>query len=302
MKMISPSGSSCSGGGHLDAVPVEQFGAGHTLGPPPEAVQVIDDVVAFAGVDQRRHVDVDAVLPERAGHLPHPLGVEIHDAGHEFRGDGAARRGQRGDVVEQPVLGLRRQIDQQALGQPGRRRGRIESGGAQRGGPVAAQIDGDGAPGRGGLGTDLGQRVALEFDHPRLVDLVDHRARRPRQPVGARIQAGGQDHHLTHPGVGGVDEVVVKVLGAHRHSVDHRLNPHRGGVLDRIQVELAVHHLGEEVHPDRAHQRLGERIVDQTAGILGRHGASGRDHRCGGADAGRQVPLVVMRACHREQP
>ena len=235
-------------------------------------------------------------------HLPHPVGIEIDDAGHEFGGDRAARNAQRGDVVEQPVLGVRRQVDQQALGQPRGRCRRVQSGRLERRRPVLAQIDGDGAPGGCGFGADAGQSGCLEIDYLRLIELVDHGPGRPGQPVSPRVQTGREDHRLPHAVVGGVDEVIVEVLGAHRHPVDHRLHACRRRVVDRRDVELTVHHLGEEIQPDRAHQWLGERIVDQTAGILRRHRAPGRDEGRGGADAGRQIPIVVVSAWHDRNP
>ena len=143
----------------------------------------------------------------------------------------------------------------------------------------------------------------LELDHLRLVDLVHHRAGRPGQPVGARVQAGRQDHHLTHA------RVPVASSSSRRSTwcapPSRRPSPAvRAGDAFSIsrEVELAVHHLDEEIHPDGAHQWLGERIVDQTAGILGRHRAPGRDHGCGRAHAGRQIPVVVVSACHGSSP
>jgi hypothetical protein len=57
-----------------------------------------------------------------------------------------------------------------------------------------------------------------------LVEFVDDGVFRPGQPIGPRIQTRGQDHGLPHTGRGGREELVVEELGAHSHSVDHRLH------------------------------------------------------------------------------
>ena len=105
-----------------------------------------------------------------------------------FGGEPAARRAELGDGVQQAVLRLRGQVAEQTLGAPRGRLGGVESGGAQRGGPVVAQIDGHHAPVGGGRGAQLGQGAGLEFDDLRLVDLVDDGARRARS-AGRRAQS-----------------------------------------------------------------------------------------------------------------
>src|ERR1700678_4558822 len=90
-------------GRHIHAVALEQFRARHALDVPPLGPQIVDDVVALAGVHERRHVDVYAEFPKGTGHLPYPVGIEIDDAGYEFGSDSAARHAERGDVIEQPV-------------------------------------------------------------------------------------------------------------------------------------------------------------------------------------------------------
>ena len=213
----------------------------------------------------------------------------------------AAGCAERGDAVEQPVLGLRRQIDQPTLGQPGGRCRRVQPGRPQRSRPVVAQVDPHGAAVGGRGCAEVLQGAGLELDHLWLVDLVNHRAVRPGQSVGTRVQTRREYHRLPHPAAGSLqvfNEVIVEILGAHRHSVDHRLKALRRGVLDRGQIELTVQQLGEEIQPDRAHQRFGELIVDQTSGIPRRHGALGRGEGRGGADAGGQIPIVVVSAWH----
>ena len=160
------------------------------------------------------------------------------DGGH-VRGEPTARRAECGDVVQQAILGSGRQVAQQTLGQPGGRPVRLQAGPAQRGRPVLAQIGGHGSAVHGGLGAHVGHRGGLELDHPGLVDLEHRGARRPRQPVCAGVQPGRQDHHLRDAGRGRRRAELVKVAGAHRHPVDHRLEAGHRAVVDVGQVQLA---------------------------------------------------------------
>ena len=89
----------------------------------------------------------------------------------------------------------------------------------QRFRPVLTQIDTDRASIGGRFDAQVGKRAGLELDNVRLVDLVDDGAVRPRQPVGARIQPGGQDDGLAHAGGGGIGEQPVEEPGAHGHSL-----------------------------------------------------------------------------------
>ena len=230
--------------------------------------------------------------------LANPFEVDILQAGHVFGGDRAARGAQRGDVVEQPILGFGRQVDQQTLGQPGCRCAGIQAGGSQRGRPVGTQVDRDSASVRGRLGAEIGQCARFELDHLRLIDLVHRGAVGPGQPVGAGVQARRQDHHLPYARLYGGEQILVKVLGANAHPVDDCLRPVRRRVREQREVEFAVDHLHEEIQPDGADQWVGERVVDQALGILGRHRATRRDHGRGGAHAGGQIPAVVISARH----
>ena len=205
--MISPSGSSLSGDGDLKPVADEQIRPRGTGNIPAFAAQVIDHVAALAGVDQRRHVDVETVLAKLGALLANPFEVDILQAGHVFGCYRAARCAQCGDVVEQPILGFGRQVDQQTLGQPGCRCAGIKAGGPQRGRPVGAQVDGDGASDRGRLGAEIGQSACLEFDHRGLIDLVHRGAVGPGQPVGAGVQARCQDHHLPYARLYGGEQI-----------------------------------------------------------------------------------------------
>ncbi len=84
----------------------------------------------------------------------------------------------------------------------------------------------------------------------------------------------------------GVGEQLVEMACAHRHALGRPLEVELR--VDAVQFDLTVKRLGEEVEADRAHQRLGERIVDQPLPV-GQHALRG-DHRGGRAHAGCQVP------------
>ena len=79
------------GSGDLEPVADEQIGPRGTGNIPGFAAQVIDHVAALAGVDQRRHVDVETVLAKLGSLLANPFEVEILQAGHVLGGDRAAR-------------------------------------------------------------------------------------------------------------------------------------------------------------------------------------------------------------------
>ena len=173
--------------------------------------------------------------PPLGGRL-HPLhrlvDVLLVDRRSALGGQVTTRGAERGDGVQQPVLGVGRQIAEQAFGAPRRRLVRVEAGLLQRGGPVEAQVDGHRPAVDGGLGADVGQRPGLELDHLRLVHLIYDGAGRPLQPVCARIQAGRQDHHLPDARGRRVGEEVVEELGPDRHVVDHPVHAGVGIVID----------------------------------------------------------------------
>ncbi len=204
--------------------------------------------------------------------------------------------------IQQPVLGVGRQIAEQAFGTPRRRLVGVEARLLQCGRPVETQIDRHRAAVGGGLCADLGERPRLELDHLRLVHLVHDGARGPLQPVSARIQARCQDHHLPDPRGRRVGEEVVEELRPDRHVVDHPVHP---GVLividvERGRVQFAAGKLGEYVDTDRPHQWLGVRVGDQRAIDPGHHRPSRRHHRRGRPHAGGQIPAVVVRPSHEE--
>src|SRR6476646_4844003 len=105
-------------------------------------------------------------------------------------------RAERGDVIEQAALSIRRQIDQQALSDPCRRLCRIKPAVSQGCRPVVAKIDRHRSPVGRGSGPKIGEDSGFELDDLWLVDLEYYRIRRPRQPVGPGIEARSEDHRL----------------------------------------------------------------------------------------------------------
>ena len=162
-----------------------------------------------------------------------------------------------------------------------------------------AQVDRDRVQPCGRLGAEPGQRGRLEGDHLGLVDLEHHGAGRPVQPVGAGVEARGQNHRLPDPGAAGVGEEVVEEPGARGHAVGEAPHTHRRFTsVEFLRTEVAGGQAGEEVHPDGAHEGLGERVVDDGVVGLGGDGTCGRHHGCGCPDAGGEVPGVVVSAWH----
>ena len=157
-----------------------------------------------------------------------------------------------------------------------------------------SQVDGNGVQPGGGLGTHFVQRPCLPLDDRRLIDLEDCGARRPGQAVGAGVQTGGQDDHLAHTCRARIGEVVVDQPGSHRHHPGHARHAEAAAVVHLIGVELAAGQTSEEVNSHRAHQRLGEGVVDQRIGCSAGQRASHRHAGSGGTDAGCQIPSVVI--------
>src|SRR5882757_889753 len=88
-----------------------------------------------------------------------------------FGGQSAAVGAERGDVVQQAVLGFRRQITEQTLGDPGGGPVAVETRVAQGGRPVVSQVDGYGAQLSRRGGAQTRQSGGLELDDRWLVDL-----------------------------------------------------------------------------------------------------------------------------------
>ena len=146
----------------------------------------------------------------------------------------ASRRAEFGDGVQQAVLRLGRQVAQQAFGAPRGRPGRVEPGGAQCDGPIVAQVDRGHSPVGGGRSAQLGQCAGLEFDDPRLVELIHHGPGWPGQSVRAGIQPRGQDHNLRDARVRRIEEELVVELGTHLGQVDPHLPDQVVGAISPV--------------------------------------------------------------------
>ena len=168
---------------------------------PAVRAQVVDDGVALAGVEQIRQVDVETVAAplfadglcafadarrRRRGGTRWPVDCPAALSAVMLSNSRSCASGGRytsspsalhavGWVASKP---LRRR----AAGQSSRRSMLTVRRSAVGSAPMSAIV------------------VGLELDDLRLVDLVDDAARRPRQPIGPRVQAGRQDHRLPDAG------------------------------------------------------------------------------------------------------
>ena len=207
--------------------------------------------------------------------------------------DPAARGAVRRDEIEEPILGLGRQVWQQPLGQPcGRLRG-VEPGVGQRRGPVVAKVDGDRNPPRLRLRSMCVQRRGLVLQHLGLVDLEHCGARGPLQSVGARVQSGRQDHHLADARPHHGTEVVVEVVGAHRLVVAGHLVQRTELVVVGEPVRITAGHLGPS-RSGRSDEEIGELVADQRVVARRLDGTGGGHAQRGRADAFGDVPAVAV--------
>src|SRR6478736_7590555 len=104
---------------------VEVYGASNG-DLPAGAAQVSGHLGALTLVDEVGPVDVHAVSPPALGEVGHAVVVsEDAEIGNVFGGQLAAGGTERSDVVEEAVLGLRRQVHQQPLGAPRRGLARV---------------------------------------------------------------------------------------------------------------------------------------------------------------------------------
>src|SRR3984957_16619832 len=155
-----------------------------------------------------------------------------------------SRTGQRVDTGEQLLPCRDGQIDQKTFGDPRRRLRRVETTVPQRLRPILAEVDGDLTAFGVGLGSLPAEHLALEIENLRTVQLEDRRRIGPGQPEGARVQTGGQDHHLPYAGICGSPEVVVEVSGTCTLEVDEMLPPLRG--FESMVGQLAVEDVRSE--------------------------------------------------------
>lgn len=222
-----------------------------------------------------------------ADHLFHPSGIPIRRTEEGLEGQPAPGRAQVGDVVQQTILRVRGKVSEQTLGDPRGRLGRIEAAAAQRIGPIVTQVGRHHPQIRGRLGTQAGERLSLELEHPRLIDLEHRRIRRPWQPVPACVEPRRQDHRLPNAGGGRVQEELIEVAGAHHQLGRHSLQaPGRVGVVHIGSIQFSGCPSGEELDTHGTNQRFGERVVDEGLGRPGRPGPSRGDQRGGRADTG----------------
>lgn len=123
----------------IDAAVVAEQLPAWSGGHLPAAVgEVIGDVAALDVVEQSRQVEV-------ATH-PDPVLIELRctfahrgaPAGVVFGGQPATRRAERGDVVEESVLGVGRQVHQQTFRTPHGGPGDVKTAVLQRGRPIVA--------------------------------------------------------------------------------------------------------------------------------------------------------------------
>ena len=173
--------------------------------------------------------------------------------------------------------------DEHPFGEPCRRLPAVEARRLQCCRPVFTKIDAHRAMLSGGDSAEFGQRGGLELDHLRLIDLVHRRARRPGKPVGAGIQPGRHDHDLANARLAGVGEELVVKHSAGGERVGHPREPDTA--VDVGEIRLTGGHPGKQVQPDRANQRLGERVVDHRVGAPARRRPGRRHHRCGRSHA-----------------
>jgi hypothetical protein len=116
----------------------------------------------------------------------------------------------------------------------------VKAGLPQRDRPVLPQIDGHHATVGQRRGAQVGQRRGLELDDLGLVNLEHRGSGRPTQPMGRRIEPGGQDHRLTDTRLGALGEELVEVSGADRHHVGHPLHAQHRSVRGARGIEFTA--------------------------------------------------------------
>ena len=131
-----------------------------------------------------------------------------------LHGDPAALGAEIRDPLEQQILTVGGQVRQQPLGRPCGWLTRIEPRRLQRIWPVMPEVDGNRHVTGGRLRTVCAQRVGLEREHLRLVDLVHHAAVVPRQPPCPGVEPCGEDHRLLDATRTRRDEEFVEPFGA----------------------------------------------------------------------------------------
>ncbi len=135
-----------------------------------------------------------------------------------------------------------------------------------------------------------GQRLALELQHPRLVQLEHHRPVGPWQSVATGVEPGGKQHHLSHPDRSRGLEVGVEVPGPNGLEVDEVV-AELG--LQRVLGRAAVEQVGP-LPADCPAEDLGIRINRRRVRLLRFQGPR-RSHEQGGRTHTRlDVPGVIF--------
>src|SRR5450755_2266061 len=100
-------------------------------------------------------------------------------------------------------------IGEQPLGHPGGPRLTVEPGLLKCRRPLAAEVGADRPALAARLCGASAEHGPFEFEHARLIDLVEMKAGRPLQAVRAGIETGAENHGLPDPVAGGGEQVVV---------------------------------------------------------------------------------------------
>ncbi|COV72941.1 Uncharacterised protein [Mycobacterium tuberculosis] len=169
------------------------------------------------------------------------------------------------DADKQALLGLGREIDQQALGDPSRRPVGIKSVVTQGYLPLIAQIDSN----RPTLGSRpyviVGEHRVLEVEDLRSIQLEDCCPDWPLQSECTGIQSCSQDDHLLHAGGRCPGEILVEIPGAGTLEVDEMLTEVPGCQI--VIGQLAVQYVGPFTTCGTA-ENLGIGIDGQRIGLL----------------------------------
>ena len=221
------------------------------------------------------------------------------DCGRHAHGEPAPRHALRGDLIEQPVLGLGRQISQQPLGDPcgalvgSKPASRSAAGQSSRKSTATVRRSAVGWTPSPDSVADLNSITCGWSTSNTVVPAATAAGR-------AGVQTCGQDDGLPDACGGGGIEEVVEEPGANGHRVGE---VHRAGCRFLVQlsgVQFAAGQPGKEVDAHRPDQRLGEGVAGyrtRAVRIPGGNGPRRGNHGGRQTDAGRQVPRVALVPC-----
>ena len=148
---------------------------------PAQPGQPADRVIRGPGLPQRRQLRVREPVGLPGGHGQAQPAARGREAGHRGPAAGPRPPGQ---------------VDEQALGDPGGRLGRLQAGRPQRGRPVVPQVARHRDPLAARHGVLRGQHLVLGVQHVRGVHLEAAGARRPGQPERPGVEPRAEQHHL----------------------------------------------------------------------------------------------------------